>query len=246
MKFAIKGWKAWKPGCSTQSDWESWGQSLAVPADNASKNSASEHNAVAPDVSMVPAMLRRRLSPQAKAVFSVALPLLGEYGNMPIVHASRHGEVERTFSILKDIAAGEMVSPMQFSLAVHNAISGMLSIQQNVTDNITAIAACGEELVPALLEAIGLLENHSHILCVFNDAPIPSELQFVGQYYEPYSVACVISTGEGCELLTEEVCGNQADVALPQPLALVQLLAGGCDSISLPLRGRSWLLKRCE
>lgn len=141
--------------------WSSW---------TASENAETQQ----PDVSAIPAMLRRRLNLLGRACASQALPYLKEQPELPIVYCSQHGDIERTLNILVELAKTGDISPMNFSLAVHNAICGVMSIHAGVRGPINCIAAGEDYMLPVLIEALGLLnENHSRVLCVVCDVPLP-------------------------------------------------------------------------
>jgi hypothetical protein len=215
--FSIPGWKAWH---------------LA-------------HDDLQPDVSMIPAMLRRRLSSIGRASFSVMIPLVEAFGSMPIVYVSRHGEVGRTRELLEDLARQEPLSPTAFSLSVHNAISGLFSIHQGITKNINAIASGNQELVAALLEAIGLCsEQEPRVLCVFCDEPLPPVYSgFVDQPQAPYALALVLSMGKDWQLVP--TLDKPGDSSGPQALSLLRLLQQGGDRLLLTANKSSWQLERC-
>lgn len=217
--FNIQGWKAWH---SAQDDQQ-------------------------PDVSTIPAMLRRRLSPMARAAFSVMLPLADTYGAMPIVYVSRHGEVGRTMVLLEDIARQEPMSPTAFGLSVHNAIPGLFSIHQGVTKNIIAMAAGSQDVVAALLEAAGLCsETEPHALCVFCDEPLPVIYQdFVDQPEIAYSLAIVISRGSDWQL-TPTTLDLLSDQSQPQALLLLDMLRQGQSHLLLAANQMTWKLERTQ
>ena len=77
-------------------------------------------------INPLPAALRRRLNKFGRAAAGMSADKV--QGDPLIVFASRYGDAERSATILQEIAKGEDVSPMQFSLSVHNAVSGILSI----------------------------------------------------------------------------------------------------------------------
>lgn len=140
-------------------------------------------------------MLRRRLSPLGKMALSVAWPLLAENADLPSLFCSRHGELERTVGMLKDLAQGEALSPTHFSLSVHNAIGGVCSIARRDQSPITALAVGEEGLSQALLETRLVLAEQevSEALCVVYDAPLPSVYADFGREPEwPYAVAFVV------------------------------------------------------
>jgi hypothetical protein len=216
--FSIPGWKAWH---------------LA-------------HDNLQPDVSLIPAMLRRRLSPMGRAAFSVMIPLVETFGPMPLVYVSRHGEVGRTMELLAAIAKQEPLSPTAFSLSVHNAIAGLFSIHQGITKNINAIASGSQELVAALLEAVGLCsEQEPRVLCVFCDEPLPSVYSgFVSQPQAPYALAVVISIGNDWQLTP--TIDQSVNFGEPQALSLLRLLQLGEDRLLLAVNKRSWQLERVQ
>lgn len=185
MQLTIEDWRGWMPGIASQDQWQQWCASSIAPEDNRDI-----------DVSAIPAMLRRRLSPMGRACASTLLPLLPENDATAIVFASQHGEVARTHCMLEDLAKGEPLSPTAFSLSVHNAIAGILSINKKITSNITAIAAGGNELLAALIEAGGLLNSgvYQQVLCVICDQPVPNNYQtYTQQPNQPFALAFRLS-----------------------------------------------------
>jgi len=198
-----------------------------------------------PDVSVIPAMLRRRLSPVARIAMSVIMPLAETHGAMPLIYVSRHGDLQRTFQLLKDLASGEPVSPTAFSLSVHNATAGLFSIQQGLTKNITAISCGDADLVPALLEALGQCNpQEPKVMCVFCDEPPPDI--YGAQVSQPefaYAVALIISLDEGWQL---SLAPDQTPTSdrTPQPLQLLALLRDDAHDLSVIHNHTIWQLRR--
>lgn len=161
FSLPLAAWAAWPthaPGC-------------AAPTDSPPPPGAV-------DIAFVDPMLRRRLGPVARMALNVAHRCLGERTGVPMVFASRHGELARTLAMLHDLAAGEEVSPAAFSLSVHNAAAGVFSIARHDTAPATAIAAGDETLGMALVEARARLsEAHPQLLLVCADAPAPELYQ---------------------------------------------------------------------
>lgn len=181
----IKDWRAWCPAAVTVEQWRTL---LSTPA------TIDLDAALSPDVKAIPAMLRRRLNTMGKAAASTLLPLIQQANNPAIVYCSRHGEIRRTESVLQDIITDTPVSPTSFSLAVHNAMCGVLSINQKLTSNITATAAGDEPVVPTLLEAIGLLHSGTtQVICVWCDDIVPSAYtNYTQQPPIPYVVSVLL------------------------------------------------------
>ncbi|RYY73826.1 MAG: 3-oxoacyl-ACP synthase [Gammaproteobacteria bacterium] len=220
LNFTISDWKAWFP---TFDDTQ-------------------------PDVSVIPAMLRRRLSPAARMAMSVMMPLAETHGAMPLVYVSRHGDLHRTLQLLKDLANSELLSPTAFSLSVHNATAGLFSIQQGLTKNITAISCGDQELIPAMLEALGQCNaQEPKVMCVFCDEPPPNiYCEQVSQPEAPYAVALVISRGTDWQLAStgEFACDSAQEIPVPQPLEILSLLRGELPDKAFPHNKVLWQLRR--
>lgn len=219
LTFNILDWKAWTP---------------------------AQHDAQ-PDVSVIPAMLRRRLSPIGRAAVSVIMPLAQAHGAMPLVYVSRHGDLNRTLGLLEELARGELMSPTAFSLSVHNATAGLFSIQQGLTQNITALSGGAQELVPGLLECLGLCSLQTpQVLCVFCDETPPAVYQQqVDQPAQPYALALVIGAGTGWQLDNLGQGDATTAASMPQALQLLQLLQGDGAELALANNGSQWRLRRC-
>ena len=107
----------------------------------------------APDVSFVPPILRRRLSPLQRIAFS----LLGSAGAGKadeLVFASRDGEDTLTRRIVSDFKADGSVSPHRFSTSVYNAAPGLWSVFTGNRSAYTAVAAGEDTIECGLLEAL--------------------------------------------------------------------------------------------
>ena len=163
ISFSITRWSAWAPGLDSPDAWAAWarGQTRAdVPAE--------------PDSGFVPAGTRRRLSPLARMVFAVARGVVDEGESMPTVFASRHGELDRTVELLSSIARDQDLSPTSFGLSVHNAIVGQWSMFRGDRSEVTAIAAVGDGLELALVEATALLQERAGpVLVLFAEGETP-------------------------------------------------------------------------
>lgn len=196
-----------------------------------------------PDAAVIPAMLRRRLGLLGRACASQVMKLVAQ-GDIPIVYCSQHGDIERTVTVLQELAKGEPVSPMHFSLAVHNAICGVLSIQTGNRGNITALAACTESIVPGLLEAAGMLrDGESQVICVFCDVPLPDIYQSVkAEPKRAYACAVLLSAEQGEHELG---LNGAANVGVEtSPLELISYLEAGAGDLTINHNGSTWLLRR--
>lgn len=129
--------------------------------------------AATPDIGFIDPLVRRRLSSLSKMALKVAHDCIGEYREVRVVFASRHGELRRTGDILGDIAASRSVSPTAFSLSVLNAVTGVFGIGRGDRSAATAISSGAETLGYALLEAHAQYESDpsTPVLVVYADEP---------------------------------------------------------------------------
>jgi hypothetical protein len=164
IEFAIKAWAACAPGLATHAQWQEWASRPGLPMGEEQ-----------PPVAQMPPMLRRRLGQlgrmAAQAAYDSESP-----GGIPVVFASRYGDASRSLALLRDFSLGEMVSPADFALSVHNAIGAMYSIARRDTGNFSSIAAGAASAAAAVVEAACLLaDGASEVLLVCYDAALPGE-----------------------------------------------------------------------
>lgn len=106
-----------------------------------------------PDVSFIPMMERRRLTSLEKAALSVAHKIYPEGEQIPVVFASRWGEIGTTLKLMEQMFSEGEMSPAGFSNSVHNAAPGHLSLLKKNKASYTAIAAAEKSYEMGLLEA---------------------------------------------------------------------------------------------
>lgn len=106
-----------------------------------------------PDVSFVPPLQRRRLSPLQKIFFHLA-NFEGQPQPRRIVFASRDGEDMLTRRTVEDFKADGTVSPNRFSTSVYNAAPGLWSVFTRNPAPYTAVAAGKATIRCGLLEAL--------------------------------------------------------------------------------------------
>ena len=133
-----------------------------------------------PDVSFVPAMERRRLTGVERAALAVAWQAYraacAEGEQIPVVFASRWGEIGTTIKLMQQLHADGEMSPAGFSNSVHNAAPGHFSLFTRNKAPYTAIAAGADSY------AMGLLEAQSYpgkVLFVYAEEATP-------EFYKPH------------------------------------------------------------
>lgn len=144
----------------------------------------------------LPALLRRRVGPLGRRALGAAWRVRPA-GEPRFVFSSRHGEFDRTFRLLQALASEGEVSPAEFSLSVHNALAGLLSIAAGNRRGHTTIAAGRDSFGCALLEAAACLaeEPTVPVLAVHYDEPLPEVYAPVvgDDDREPVAIALVLS-----------------------------------------------------
>ncbi len=238
MKFDIKGWQAWAPGVSTPEGWRTWCAQPYVLA-------ASAETA---DVSFLPALQRRRLSPLARMAFHVGWPLAELMPAQPVVFCSRHGETPRNLQLLTNLAQQEDLSPTHFSLSVHNAVAGLWSIFRNDTSEMTSIAGVEDGLEHALVEAQLLLAagSPSVLLIIAEDQQPSAYLPWIDDVPFAYALALQVVPGQQWQL---ELSSQRTDSAIeskswPHALQLLPLLMGTQQHLALRVANRQWNWQR--
>lgn len=212
----LRRWHAWQPGRDRPGDERII--TLEKPA-----------------AACVPAMLRRRLTPMGRAVCEMldALALTGR--EVPVLHASRHGDGHRPLDMLDTLAEGEPLSPARFGLSVHNAVLGVYSIALDNRVAMAALAAAGEEFEALLSEARGYLaEGSDAVALVLSDSPVPARYRIGDLAPErPSAVALEISlepAGSLWRLIPSDAEGEpRAPVTPPR---VTDWLTGGAPLVS--------------
>lgn len=226
------------------SEWSGWQATFSGEGfDELSGIMVSE----TPDVAIIPFMLRRRLNLLGRACASEVLKHLKDGEDIPIVYCSQHGDIERTLSVLKELVDQQPVSPMHFSLAVHNAICGVLSIHAGLTSNICTIAAGQHGLVPVLLEAAGILISGAEkVLCVFCDVPLPEVYRDEQSLPKiPYAISFLMTKSEGVNLTLTQLPYYDEDLSPDQlPIHMIEFLATNKTELLMEHNGSTWKLAR--
>ena len=179
---------------------------------------------VSPDVSFVPPIVRRRLSPLQKLFFALAREVEAAPSALT-VFASRDGEDTLTRRTVEDFQTDGSVSPHRFSASVYNAAPGLWSVFTKNRSPYTAIAA-GEDTIEC-----GILE-------LLADAA-PAMLVYAEETGGGYGAALsLVAEGEvGCAVEVED--GDPTRVAVDFS-ALADFLSGRSQAIS----GRHLTLRR--
>src|SRR5215471_17036272 len=102
----IARWAAWAPGIENHAAWEAWcGAPQPITSDGS------------PDVTFLPALLRRRCSRLSRMMLKAAFACadVDALAAVPTVFASRHGDTAGTVALLAGLAQNEPVTANRFS-----------------------------------------------------------------------------------------------------------------------------------
>ena len=127
-----------------------------------------------PDVSFVPPLARRRLTGVERAALAVARAVYPDPPppeGLPVVFASRWGEIGTTIDLMQQFHADGEMSPAGFSVSVHNAAPGAFSLFTRNRAGYTAIAARRRTLASGFLEA---LAQRTRTLFVYAEEATPA------------------------------------------------------------------------
>ena len=193
MDFAIASYAVWRAGVAAET-------AATAVADETSATpilSAAPKLSAAPDVSFIPAMERRRLTGVERAALSVAWQVRPE-GEVPVVFASRWGEIGVTVKLMTQFHSDREMSPAGFSASVHNAAPGAFSLLTRNHAPYTAIAARERSLEAGLLEALvqGSAARSASgpcqgaVLFVFAEEATPA---FYAPAFGPLQPACALA-----------------------------------------------------
>ncbi len=165
-RFAVRAWSAWAPERETHAAWRLWAGAPDALADTA----------VAP-AAPIPMMLRRRATPLGQKIVLAAAACGDSLRDARYVLASRHGELGRMIGILRALDSGELPSPAEFSMVVHHALTGLLSIGAGNTRGHTALAAGLDTFGFGLMEAVACLAARPSepVLLLYGDEELPGE-----------------------------------------------------------------------
>ena len=121
-----------------------------------------------------------------RAALSVAWQVRTE-GEVPVVFASRWGEIGVTLKLMKQFHADREMSPAGFSASVHNAAPGAFSLLTHNHAPYTAIAARERSLEAGILEA--LVQG----MAVAGRPPYRATPEFYAPEFGPLQVACALA-----------------------------------------------------
>ncbi len=173
-------------GLDNRQAWQAWALLPAWP-----------QGAALPATPSIAPMAARRMSPAIRMAVELALTMIARWQPDRLVCVSRHGELQRTFSLLQKVVAREPLSPTDFSLSVHNTVAGLATITAARALPATSIAAGAESFHAGLIEASATLqcEGGRVLLLAFEGALPPFYADLVSVPEPAHAVAMVLAPG---------------------------------------------------
>ena len=105
------------------------------------------------NLSFLPMLIRRKLSPLSKIAFS-SLYECYENNDVNLVFASKYSEFEKLLQLSKQYKEENEISPIAFSTSVHNATVGAFSLLNKINSSYISIGADDYSFHAGLLDAI--------------------------------------------------------------------------------------------
>jgi len=242
IEFSVLDWSAWAPGLSERAQWQEWARQPQVPQGEQT-----------PGLSEVPAMQRRRIERLGRMAIQAACwcEQDPDDAQVPLVFASRHGDVARSMELLDTLSSDAPMSPTAFGLSVHNAVAALYSIVRGKRGNYQALAAGQATAEAACIEAWGLLADGApEVRVVLYDSPLPAVYAGFADEPDPFYAWCwrLAPAGQGGTRLSLEwephAGADQAPGTLPHGLDVHRFLLDGSDCLSYAHDGQRWSWRR--
>jgi hypothetical protein len=232
-KFGLKAWSAWSSSLRTQEEWLAW-----------AKNPFTPNGVDKPKVEGMQPINRRRLKRLGSMALETAYSLPDV--SCPIIFCSKLGESERCYELLKELAETGALSPQSFSLAVHNAIPSLYTIDKKLNSNVLAISS-EAGVFSAIIEALGLFAcGEQAVRIIVAEEAVPSEYRqycdFTDESYA-YAIDLVPSGGMSLSFSGNDQQGPESN-ALSTNLQAFRFLLSGERSCECAIGKTSWQLKR--
>ncbi|MDX7987025.1 beta-ketoacyl synthase chain length factor [Xenorhabdus sp. 12] len=211
LTLDIIDWQAIAPGISTPEEWAEWSATSPATIDKSRPLAKC---------TQLPMMTARRLSSGSRLAVDCGLSILRRQQVDAIVYTSRHGELERNYQILQNLAQAESVSPTNFAMSVHNSSVGNLTIVAKAPLVSSSVSAGVDSFQQGLFEVLALFHaGHKKVLIVDFDGEIPHFYNDVIDANTPsYPFAVALLLTQGTSLNCTKQASQETEPNLPQSL----------------------------
>ena len=242
FRFTVRDWQAYAPGLPDKAAWEAWARAPLAPRGDA-----------APALAEMPAMQRRRVEQLGRMALQVAYWCQqADDAALPLVFASRHGDLSRTYAMLRDLAQGrrlvaDRVRPVhaQFDRGPirHRAPAyrpmpgGFRRDDDRRSRRASKRSACWPRAPRKCWSWFTTAPARTPI------APSPMNRPRIS----PGRSAWRGQPGRACRLAAAadvDAAGDEADDGLPQALRVLRFLIGTTPSLSVGDGPRRWTWRR--
>jgi hypothetical protein len=184
---------------------------------------------------------RRRAGQLGRALADVAAEALAmaavDPATVPTIVGSSIGEAATMIGLLDQMwRRHEPMSPAEFTVSVHNAASGLISIANKNRGMTTSLAADENTPAAALMEGIGMVLVHgTPVLIVCGDEPAPENLAGQAPPWSMLAAAVVLAPAGSSPRLCDLVVAR-GDAATHRPDHFTPL------AVANPQIGLGWLV----
>ncbi len=192
----------------------------------------------------LPMMLSRRMSLGSRYAVECALELLEHHNADAIVNASRHAETPRGEKSLIAIAKNESPSPTDFTMSVHNAASGILTIHKKLTVPVTSVAAGANTLEAAFFEAVNFLNDGKETVLLLSYENLLPEIlgERLPAVKETFAVALLLQKGNELNATSETI--KELEPETPDMLQWIEGVASGSSLFTVRSGARLWTWRK--
>lgn len=235
----------------TISHWATWPDQLGIV--DFATSAAQSAQLAAPSLPQMPALQRRRVEVLGRLALHVAYESVGDCMATALVFASRWGDISRSVDLIGQLGEGAM-SPMSFSLSVHNAIAAQFSIARGDSTAYTTIAAGDATVEAAFVEALGqLADGVPSATIVYYDEPLPDPYRHFSRPAEfARAWACRLTLDDAGEFsvlpvdvdASDAACEDADQDAIPGDLAVLRFLRSGRQHLQRGVGNTCWRWQR--
>ncbi|TFH47160.1 MAG: hypothetical protein E4H01_08735, partial [Lysobacterales bacterium] len=226
LYLSIDNWAAWIPPDSAM---DLPGLS---PVDSGKQETTSDKriNTLEPETGYLTPNQRRRLSPLSRIVVDTYHRANGrptEGLQIPSVFCCTYGEHMRNTDLILAISANRDLSPTAFSLSVHNALAGLISIFYGNEAPCLTMAANRSGVSVAFFEACSMLTEASKLSLTIYDGPVhESYRDAVADSNNTAAITLILSLASSKKdrLHIEQMVGNSKMEAQSPFLEIVEIV----------------------
>lgn len=189
ISFDVLNWSAWAPHLPNREAWQTFlrtGQGQELVAKRA-------------EAKGIPAMQRRRCTPNARMFAETAFNACAEIGMTPaeteLFFGTSNGEITALAALLKDLTVDEALSPTAFTNSVHHTPTGYFSIASKHRAVERTLSAFDDTFTCTWLDMQGFCLRHwpETVLLVVADEALPAPFDDMLEAPPfPYSVSLLL------------------------------------------------------